>query len=254
LPCTHTCSQAELSARYVGKASTLLEGVAVLLDPRFKNKRLTMFADEERGALAARRELISRYRSMEQAHGAQAAADVAAAAQPKVNLIEHQNKRARHLSYQDKRAAQRAEQAVADAAAAVVAATVGAVNEVHTYLAEPVLPWAEDFDLLDYWSSQSASDRFPNLARVAAQVLAVESSSCQAERNFSTLAHVLSSMRASLAPWKVDLLMFLRCNRHLIPEYAAVLATRERLAAARAAAAQAVQAAQGVPLAAAAIV
>jgi hypothetical protein len=230
--------------RKIATATTPLEGMAVLLDPRFKNKKVAMFAGAERGVLGARRDLVNRCSTMRESDVQEvapaAAAPPSAAGAGCATSAPRSAKRAR-LSFTEQRAAQRQEQQRKAAAEAQAAATAATVNEVHKYLAEPLAPWEEDFDLLAYWADQYNSGNYPCLSRVAAQVLAVGSTSCQAERNFSTLGNLLTHLRTSLAPWKVEMLMFLRCNKQLIPEIAKAIAAEQEHAAARAQAAQAVQ-------------
>ena len=51
----------------------------------------------------------------------------------------------------------------------------------------------------------------------------IDTTTCQAERNFSALKQVLSDMRAgALAHKTVEKMMLLRLNRHLIPGFARV--------------------------------
>ena len=58
------------------------------------------------------------------------------------------------------------------------------------------------------------------LARVYA---GVDTTSCQAERNVSALKQVLRDMRAGALPRKIEqMMLLLRLNRHLIPDFAKV--------------------------------
>ena len=41
-------------------------------------------------------------------------------------------------------------------------------------------------------------------------------SSCQAERNFSALAHIIGDLRSNMLASKVDRMMFIRLSRHLV--------------------------------------
>ena len=40
--------------------------------------------------------------------------------------------------------------------------------------------------------------------------------SCQAERNFSALAHLIGDLRSNMLASKVERVMFIRLNRHLV--------------------------------------
>ena len=42
----------------------------------------------------------------------------------------------------------------------------------------------------------------------------IEATSCQAERNFSALAHLIGDLRRSMLASKVERMMFIRLNRH----------------------------------------
>ena len=57
----------------------------------------------------------------------------------------------------------------------------------------------------------------PFLALIARLYNGIESTSCQAERNFSALAFLIGHLRSTTAPGKVERLMFLRLNRLFIP-------------------------------------
>ena len=39
---------------------------------------------------------------------------------------------------------------------------------------------------------------------------------CQAERNFSALAHLIGNLRSNMIASKVERMMFIRLNRHLV--------------------------------------
>ena len=53
----------------------------------------------------------------------------------------------------------------------------------------------------------------PHLALVARLYHGVEATSCQAERNFSSLSFLIGTLRASLSPFKVEQMMFLKLNQ-----------------------------------------
>ena len=42
--------------------------------------------------------------------------------------------------------------------------------------------------------------------------------SCHAERNFSALAHIIGDLRSNMLARKVERMMFIRLNRHLVDE------------------------------------
>ncbi|CAM9562093.1 unnamed protein product, partial [Phaeothamnion confervicola] len=52
------------------------------------------------------------------------------------------------------------------------------------------------------------------LFRMACLYHSIEGTSCQAERNFSALASMLSDLRSRLTPFSVEMCMLLRLNRN----------------------------------------
>ena len=62
------------------------------------------------------------------------------------------------------------------------------------------------------------SCRMPYLAFIARLYHGIEATSCQAERNFSALAHLIGDLRSSMLASKVERMMFIRLNRYLIDE------------------------------------
>ena len=74
----------------------------------------------------------------------------------------------------------------------------------------------------------------PYLAFVARLYHGIEATSCQAERFFSALVHLIGDLRSNMLASKVERMMFIRLNRHLIDEVreldAAVAQPRARVA------------------------
>lgn len=103
---------------------------------------------------------------------------------------------------------------------ATVRRTALVEKELRMYMAEDIQPEEVDFSLLEFWKVKSAG--MPFLALIARLFNGVESTSCQAERNFSALAFLLGHLRSTTAPAKVERLMFLRLNRLFIPEIKAL--------------------------------
>ena len=58
----------------------------------------------------------------------------------------------------------------------------------------------------------------PYLACIARFHHGIEATSCQAERIFSALAHLIGDLRSSMLASNVERMMFIRLNRHLIDE------------------------------------
>ena len=48
--------------------------------------------------------------------------------------------------------------------------------------------------------------------------LCIDSTSCQSKRGFSGLGFVYNNLRQAMVPDRVEMVMFLRSNPHLIPE------------------------------------
>ena len=78
-------------------------------------------------------------------------------------------------------------------------------SELELYLSEPLINDDDDFDILKWWKMNSA--RFPNLSKLARDVLAVPISTVASEATFSTSGRVLDSFRSSLTPKIVEALV-----------------------------------------------
>jgi len=69
-------------------------------------------------------------------------------------------------------------------------------SELNAYLAENTVPRTEDFDILGWWKSNSAT--YPVLARMARDVLSVPVSTVPSESAFNTGERVVSDFRSKL--------------------------------------------------------
>ena len=98
------------------------------------------------------------------------------------------------------------------------AALIG--KELRLYMAEDVQPKETAFSLLEFWKRRRTG--MPFLALIARLYNGIESTSCQAERNFSALAFLIGHLCSTTAPGKVERLMFLRLNRLFIPDIKAL--------------------------------
>uniref|UniRef100_A0ACD5VDA3 Uncharacterized protein n=2 Tax=Avena sativa TaxID=4498 RepID=A0ACD5VDA3_AVESA len=78
-------------------------------------------------------------------------------------------------------------------------------NELQRYLEEDFHPRTADFDILKWWDVNSA--RYPILASIARDVLAVPASATTSESAFSTCGRVITDHMSSLAPETVEALM-----------------------------------------------
>lgn len=81
-------------------------------------------------------------------------------------------------------------------------------SELDLYLAEPVKKLNENVDILDYWNKSAA--RYPQLAKMARDILAVPVSSVASESAFSLSKKVITPNRSSLKPKTVEALMCLQ--------------------------------------------
>jgi hypothetical protein len=214
----------QLQLRELGIATNEVERMAIILDPRFKDKKLF---DADRVELA-RSNLVAAYQKLggmgEEPNPVQLSSSSSSNYQPPTKK--------QKLSVLEKR--QRAEEAKHAADEMAKAAPAAVKCEVTAYLDAPLITdFRNKFDLLEYWKDK-ASDQydsnteppilvkraeFPLLARLAKKYLSVDATSCEAERVFSCLALTLDQLRCSLAPSKVEKMMFLRLNKRWIPEF-----------------------------------
>ena len=99
-----------------------------------------------------------------------------------------------------------------------------------------------DFSLPGFWLRRSeltlargtgelvAPPDLPHLAFVTRLYHGVEATSCQAERNFSSLSFLIGTLRASMSPFKVEQMMFLKLNQGCLPEvqkYNAIISAQQ---------------------------
>jgi hypothetical protein len=81
-------------------------------------------------------------------------------------------------------------------------------TELDLYLGEPVKNLNDNVDILDYWNKSAA--RYPQLARMAHDILAVPVSSVASESAFNLSKKVITPNRSSLKPKMVEALMCLQ--------------------------------------------
>ena len=123
-------------------------------------------------------------------------------------------------------------------------------REVLVYLAEQDKLDVDAFNLMGFWNQRGTDSvcpttstitfpaEVPYLAFIARLYHGIEATSCQADRNFSALAHLIGDLRSRMLASKVERMMFIRLNRHLTNE------VRELDAAVAQARARAVKSAQ----------
>jgi len=129
-------------------------------------------------------------------------------------------------------------------------------RELLVYFAEADQIDVDDFNLLGFWNRRGTDSACPNtgkvtspaempyLAFLARLYHGVEATSCQAERNFSALAHLIGQLRSNMLASKVERMMFVRLNRHMVDEVRELDAAKEQARARVAKSAQQSAAAQ----------
>ena len=98
------------------------------------------------------------------------------------------------------------------------------------YLTEQGQLDVDAFNMLGFWnrrgtdsvcpttSTATSPAEMPYLAFISRLYHGIEATSCQAERFFSALAHLIGDLRSRMLARKVERMVFIRLNRHLIVE------------------------------------
>ncbi|KAL6861247.1 hypothetical protein ACP4OV_016947 [Aristida adscensionis] len=81
-------------------------------------------------------------------------------------------------------------------------------TELDRYLEENPIPRSKEFDIINWWKGNTS--KYPILARIARDLLAVPASSVASECAFSTGERVISTSRCSLLPDTVEALVCLQ--------------------------------------------
>lgn len=81
-------------------------------------------------------------------------------------------------------------------------------SQVSIYLGEPTLDLNEELDILDFWNKSSM--RYPELARLACDILSIPVSTVASESAFSTGGKIITSTRSSLKSKTVQAIVCLR--------------------------------------------
>ena len=84
-------------------------------------------------------------------------------------------------------------------------------HEVDRYLLDPLESIDEEFDILGWWRINGL--KYPTLASIAKDVLAIPTSTIASESCFSTSGRVIDSFRSSLSPRMVEALI---CSQNWI--------------------------------------
>ncbi|CAG7851404.1 SubName: Full=Uncharacterized protein {ECO:0000313/EMBL:CCA76236.1} [Serendipita indica DSM 11827] len=86
-----------------------------------------------------------------------------------------------------------------------------AIREVQRYLNEPLVEHhLTGVDLLKFWQDKHLPNLYPNLRKVALDILPVQASSVPCERVFSSAKHTATSTRAQSSPRLIEMLQILK--------------------------------------------
>ena len=103
-------------------------------------------------------------------------------------------------------------------------------REVLVYLAEQGQLDVDAFNLLGFWNRRGTDSvcpttstvmspaEMPYLAFIARLYYGIKAISCQVERFFSALAHLIGDLPSRMLASKVERMIFIRLNRHLTDE------------------------------------
>ncbi|CAB1115904.1 unnamed protein product [Ectocarpus sp. CCAP 1310/34] len=215
----------------VGKALQRVERLFVLLDPRRKTLDDTHLrngsSDLKTQVEADLKAFIGKF--------AQESAPSTPAPAPVVNVdtADPARKKKKPTSRLEQRRAARLAEAVAgggggsgttDPQAAGTGRRVLIEREMLVYLAEQPQVDVDDFNLLGFWNRRGTDSvsaatgkvtspaEMPYLAFIARLHLGIEATSCQAERNFSALAHLIGDFRCNMLSHRVERMMLVRLN------------------------------------------
>ena len=78
-------------------------------------------------------------------------------------------------------------------------------DELDSYLDEKVIPRMEDFNILSWWKTNA--NRYPTLARIARDILAIPITTVASESAFNTSGRVVSPYHNRLHPSTLEALM-----------------------------------------------
>lgn len=90
-------------------------------------------------------------------------------------------------------------------------------NEMDAYYATSIDENISDFDLLNWWHSNS--NKFPHLHSYATFVHSIPATSAPSERSFSTAGHTMTDLRARLGPENLSALIFLQSNWDIVEKF-----------------------------------
>lgn len=229
-----------IAKKGLGEASMRLERICALLDPRRKECSLEhLINGTEEVKADAIDDVKSVAKTFAETDDASASSSGGGGGAGGEDSNQPPPKKQKVLSDLDERRLQRVAKAKAASAGRAPAAgnraakrSANILRELRMYLAEDPAPEEDDFSLLGFWMRRSkprtcvetneVEAGLPHLALIARLYHGIESTSCQADRNFSALAFLIGSLRSTMLPGKVERIMFLRLNRLFIPEVKAL--------------------------------
>ena len=108
-----------------------------------------------------------------------------------------------------------------------------ALREMTAHMKEAAPKNDSKFDFLQYWEARGTDGvdpsgkvvvpaRWRHIGLLARLYAGIDTTRCQAERNFSALKQILSNMCAGTLAHKTEKMLLPRLNRHLIPGVARV--------------------------------
>eukprot|EP00752_Nemacystus_decipiens_P004552 g4156.t1 len=228
-----------LEEKGVGKARQRVERMCMLLDPRRKTCDDTQVGNGSSSVLKIKAEADLRAFVGEFAREFDTATPTPAPVANVDDAAEPARKKRRPLSrLEERRAARVAEAACGGSGTVNPQATITdrrvlIEREVLVYLAEPPQVDADGFNLLGFWNRRATGSvcaaagpatspaDMPYLAFIARLHLGIEATSCRTERNLSALAHLIGDLRYDMLSHRVERMMLVRLNKHLLSEFRA---------------------------------
>lgn len=218
----------EFKKRNIGTPVEDVEFLALVFDPRTKDFGKSVCGGEEgkQKALAALSGVSIHLIDTVEAVGA-----VGVQAPPAATPPPEKRARVATTAYERRQARKEKEAAAARTSARrdEPSVTDRSEKEVDEYSKLPAAVPAKDYDVLGFWQDAGSprldahgnvvsAAQFPILSMLARVYLCIDSTSCQSERDFSGLGFVYNNFRQAMMPDRVEMVMFLRSNPHIIPE------------------------------------
>lgn len=100
------------------------------------------------------------------------------------------------------------------------------VSEFERFLAEPLIDFDLDFSPCNWWKQNA--NRFPNLAKIARDILCIPASSANIEQLFSIALDILSAKRNKMKPLLFGMTVFIRRNLQVLENIKQIRAQRAK--------------------------